>query len=326
MTSLCASPWVLETRDKYALGKYEILEWKHIESDSSIQLCPQMGASILQLRLQGQDLLRSDVTEEDFLTNPYYRGRFLFPFNDRIPDGQYLYGGHRHQLICNDLDADGAIHGLVHDQPFEVIDSILDDDDAKISLYHIIHKEQHQGYPFSISLKIDVHLAPDHCILKFEVENHDDGPAPFSLGWHPYFSMQGCSIDDCHLQCDALAYVDIDENLMPTGALLPTKGGAYDYDTPKSLKNVQLDMALMRKITPSKTISSASLFHKQRSIHITTKGALFPFTQLFIPPERDSIAIEPITSPTNAFNRHHLGLMTLAPHEKMKGQVSITTE
>ena len=49
----------------------------------------------------------------------------------------------------------------------------------------------------------------------------------------------------------------------------------------------------------------------------------FGFTQLFIPPARDSIAVEPVTAATDAFNRPELGLRRLEPGAALRGTVRI---
>jgi galactose mutarotase-like enzyme len=52
----------------------------------------------------------------------------------------------------------------------------------------------------------------------------------------------------------------------------------------------------------------------------------FRYTQLYIPPQRTSIAVEPVTAATDAFNRPELGLRRLGPGERIDGKVTVKRE
>jgi galactose mutarotase-like enzyme len=44
---------------------------------------------------------------------------------------------------------------------------------------------------------------------------------------------------------------------------------------------------------------------------------------VFIPPDRRSIALEPVTAATNSFNMPELGRMVLAPGQLVSGTISV---
>ena len=72
------------------------------ETQESLVLCPSLGGTIVSLTL-GSDqhqIMRNDLDAE-LLKNPLFRGRFLFPFNDRIPDGIYTFHDKTYQLPKN---------------------------------------------------------------------------------------------------------------------------------------------------------------------------------------------------------------------------------
>ena len=41
-------------------------------------------------------------SDEEILLNPLFRGRLLFPFNDRIPNGKYYFDGREYSFPIND--------------------------------------------------------------------------------------------------------------------------------------------------------------------------------------------------------------------------------
>ncbi|MFW6209687.1 MAG: hypothetical protein ACOC7X_13390, partial [Spirochaetota bacterium] len=53
------------------------------------------------------------------------------------------------------------------------------------------------------------------------------------------------------------------------------------------------------------------------------QSELFAYSQVFIPPTRSSIALEPISAATDAFNKPELGLRVLAPGAEAEGRVSV---
>ncbi len=55
-----------------------------------------------------------------------------------------------------------------------------------------------------------------------------------------------------------------------------------------------------------------------------TQSELFQYTQIYIPPDRGSIAIEPVSAATNAFNVPALGLRVLEPGQGVDGTVTVT--
>ena len=62
---------------------------------------------------------------------------------------------------------------------------------------------------------------------------------------------------------------------------------------------------------------------KGRSLTMDLGGS-FRYCQLFVPPNRGSIAVEPLTAATNAFNQPELGLTILEPGEEVSGSCRLS--
>ncbi|HUW42193.1 MAG TPA: aldose 1-epimerase [Rectinemataceae bacterium] len=283
----------------------------------------QLGGTVRDLALcpggggPGRRLL-SRCGSADIAEDPLFRGRLLFPFNDRIPGGRYVFEGVEHRLRINSAEDGSAIHGFLYRRTMECLGEEAGAESARLVLRDRIRPGEEPGYPFALSLRVEYELGRGRAALSFVVRNEGKGRAPFALGWHPYFDLAS-GAEELVLEHGGERYVPVDASLMPLGALEDTAGGPYDFRSGRRLGRRNLDLALTAppdgRLLLSRPGGAAIELHADRE--------LFPFTQLFVPPERDSLAVEPISSPTNAFNRSELGLQVLAPGEERRGRITL---
>jgi len=260
----------------------------HPETQESLVLCPELGGTVVSLTLGDKlhQVMGSD-TDDELLMNPLFRGRFLFPFNDRIPGGRYSFQGTDYQLPINCTEDGSAIHGFLYNK--EVM--ILEKNESDVTLFWRTGKEQFSGYPFDLSLKIKVSLHHGGASFTFTVKNEGDQPAPYALGWHSYFKTDPASI----LQGAYNGFFNIDESFLPRGEALSTVGSSFDFSRGRPFSDQSLDHTFL---VPGDGISL--LKTREYSVQIEQKN--FAFTQLFLPPDAGSLALEPISSKPNSFN------------------------
>jgi aldose 1-epimerase len=63
----------------------------------------------------------------------------------------------------------------------------------------------------------------------------------------------------------------------------------------------------------------------RRRISVEANAKQFPYFQVFTPPHRESIALEPMTCNVDAFNNKN-GLVTLASNETWEGKIEIAVD
>jgi aldose 1-epimerase len=252
-----------------------------------------------------------------------FRGRLLLPFNDRIVDGVYWWRGHRYNLPLNDVPSGDAIHGFLYRQSCSVTkETTVDDAAAALFLDTTLHGVQ--GYPFTLDVSLAYRLERGRFSLSVGVVNNSPETAPVAAGWHPYFMLPSASglVDDLVLSMTADHYLEVDRRLAPTGRTLTTKGGPLDFTTRRKIGNLELDHAFLGS---GQEVPRMGLFTSdtpERRIILESSG-IFRMFQLFIPPDRRSLAIEPVTSPANVFNRPELGLLRIAPGEALSGTIRV---
>jgi aldose 1-epimerase len=311
--------------DNVTLEGVETVSLSDRQTGAACHVVPWLGGTVWHARLPREngevtDVLAGDAAE-DLETNPEFRGRLLVPFNDRIPGGRYLAHGTEHELRMNEPESRSAIHGLVYDRPFSESSRGATDEAATLDLTYRISADEFAGYPFSLRVDARYRLSGRGLTLELEATNTGTAAAPVALGWHPYVAAPG-GLEEVRLHCEAPAYVAVDDDLLPTGELPHTAGSAYDFNTPRRLGRTELDIALVRA---DRTDAVETLVRRtDDTVSVLQSLPPFGYTQLFTPPARDAVAVEPITAATNAFNRPELGRIDLAPGRSVAGWVFLS--
>ena len=284
--------------------------------DNSVTVIKSLGGTVYRLKLNGKELLYPD-REEILTKNPLFRGRLLFPFNDRIPNGKYKFKGREFQFPIN-CDGKDSIHGLIYNRVMETVLVKEDNSSVELTLLAPITKNDFKGYPFDIALQVTYNLTKEYFNIDFKVSNKGDSESPFALGWHPYFTF-GSKVDGYNLKFNGDEYYDVDENLYYEGNHYSVKGTDLDFSQGVNLKDRDLDVAISLKDRGEFLLTEG-----KEEIKMEFPKEMFPALQLFIPDDRESIAVEPITAPSDTFNYPDTGLKVIKPGEVIKGSVKLT--
>lgn len=253
--------------------------------------------------------------------DPYFPGRILWPFSDRIPHGIYWFEGQDYRLPINLLESNDAIHGLIYDKPLGIEGLTADETGAELTLLSRIKPGDVDGYTFFVTLELRYRLDASGFTLSARGTNRGGRPAPVGLGWHPYFSLPDVDgIDELTLTSTANHYVPVDDRLLPTGEILSVEGKDLDLRPPagRAIGREEFDIAMTGAAAIETVLSSPGY-----ALTIAQSPS-FAYQQLFTPPGRQTIAIEPITAATNAFNRPDLGLILLHHDETLEATCRIT--
>ncbi len=290
------------------IGVADALEMRLTATGETATILLSHGATVYSLCLgaDAQEVLEMDY-EDEIASNPKFRGRILFPFNDRIPQAKYSFEGKEYHLPVNCPEDGSAIHGLVYDRSFNVLSQESSPDRVRVVVGDRWAENTWAGYPFSLDFQIAYTLEPNVFKIEFRMENHSKQAAPIALGWHPYFRLDSdVGVGQHLLELPANAYVAVDESLLPTGETPSCHQTALDFSHPTLIQDLELDVALI----PSK---SAVLRLDQRTLVLEQDPSFFKYVQLYTPETRSSIAIEPVSGATDALNRPELGRVDLAP-------------
>ncbi len=282
------------------------------ENGDALVVVPQFGATLLDLRFGGISVLDGYKTPEELVENAWAKSAILLPYPNRLRDGQYTHAGKSYQFEINNKDTQNSIHGFGKNAPMTVKKVKITADEAMI-LCVWEHDGAHRAYPFRFKVSIKMILRGGAFEMKMAFHNLDEGLIPVGLGWHPYFIMSE-NVSDTSLQMPESQLIAIDERMLPTGE----KTAYSEFNTLKKIGDSSLDngfFIIEKDNTASVILESArGRLHYWQEIGVSK----WNFLQVFTPPHRKSIAIEPMTCNIDAFNNQD-GLVWLAPKAKLDG-------
>ncbi|MEZ8612641.1 aldose 1-epimerase [Vibrio sp. 10N.222.51.C8] len=239
--------------------------------------------------------------------HPFFsRSAKLFPFPNRLNLGRYSFDNQNHQLPANFPWSDHAVHGLLYNQPFSITNSVANEELASVTMQYQT-SSLHPAFPFAFNLEVTFTIdITGKLTSSTTVSNLGDSAFPFGDAWHPYFSL-GTELAQCGLAMSPCSEV-IHENDLPNGEKHAFDRLSLDDSlTNQSLNHCfEFDSKTTNQLAFTRSDSSAAIRYQQ--------DESYPFVQLYTPTSEQSIAIEPMTCPADAFN-NQIGLLTLSPNQ-----------
>jgi aldose 1-epimerase len=253
------------------------------------------GASLQEFTLAGHQIIKdlSPLTYADT-----YASAVLFPFANRIKGGTYTFNNKTFQLEINQKEEQNALHGLVYNKTFTLIDSHANKDFASMTLeYNEANKSI--GFPYTYSIQLEYVFNKAGFKLKVTAKNTDTKAFPFTLGWHPYFASS--NLHESSIKLDSIRKTVLDKRNITTGLERIKTTETIE------IKNQKFDDCWILN-------SNEVLFNTPKyRLKLSATGGTH-FLQIYTPPKENTIAIEPTTGVSDSFN-NQIGLKTLNPND-----------
>ncbi len=306
-----------------ATGDYEAHQIFSPDQQQSMVVIPEMGGILTSLRLGGVEVLDGCRYAGEIRNNRWAKSIFLYPFPNRLDNGIYEWNQQMYQFPINDPVNQSAIHGFGRDQPMYIERPILQTDQARIIMQYE-YEGEYPAYPFPFRFKAEFVIQNDQSFNgKLSFWNTGEEDLPLGFGWHPYFQL-GESIETLQLHLPKLHMLGLDQRMLPTGKRYPFDQYA---GAPKVLQAKVFDNCfhIPNADYPEQyALSIASTTHRLHYWQETGKRK-FNYLQLFTPPNRQSIAIEPMSCTINALNTGQ-GLIRLHPDESVSARFGLYLE
>ncbi|TNJ42989.1 aldose 1-epimerase [Tamlana fucoidanivorans] len=267
------------------------LEIEETENNLYSKIYLDLGASLQELTL-GSHAIIQDLTPLHY--DDTYASSILFPFANRIKDGKYEFEGEKYQFNPNQVEEHNALHGLVYNKTFQIIEQEASQENAKIVLEYI-ESQISVGFPFTYKIQLTYLFAKTSLDLKVEVLNTSDKTFPFTLGWHPYFISD--DLFNSSISFSSSKRIVLGDRNITTGTeeLVDFKG--------LKIENKQLDDCW--ELDNQKATFNTPKYRLELSATGNNN-----FLQSYTPPRKNTIAIEPTTGVSDSFN-NNIGLQTL---------------
>ena len=188
-----------------------------------------LGGIITEIHVPDRNGTFADValgfdTLDPYLGDSPYFGALIGRYGNRIAGGRFTLDGETYTLPVN--NGKNHLHGGVPGFDRVQWQARIEGEELVLA-YRSLDGEQ--GYPGTLDATVRYSLTEDNAIVvRFHATT--DRATPVNLTQHSYFNLAGGgSILDHELLLDADAFVPIDADLIPFGALAPVDGTPFDF-------------------------------------------------------------------------------------------------
>ena len=296
----------------------DLLQITDLSSGIQVRILPELGALLHEFsiplgnrRIQVINSYKNLADQKENAAS--YKSAKLSPFVCRISEGKYEFDNISYEFQ-NKFKDGSAIHGVLADKPFKVMEKSSREDEAFILLEYHYQKED-PAYPFEYLINVKYTLKTGgRLYLDTTVKNLFSQRIPMADGWHPYFSLEG-EVNDWLLSFHSKEKLAFDEKLIPLGHIVE----APDFYSPKLIGNEFFDNCFL--LEPDSVVPAATLENPANGLHLSFyPDRHYPYLQIYTPADRKSIAIENLSSAPDAYN-NGLGLIILEPGDSQSFSV-----
>lgn len=260
-----------------------------------------VGAGIAGLTLKGADLVMPHAADE---LPDGYLGKTLMPWPNRIAKGTYTWEGTEYQVPVNETSTGAALHGLMAWVDWNIVHA--DNDSATLTSFIA----PRYGYPWALEAAVTYALHAQRGLsVTLHATNITDQPAPYGVSSHPYLTLNNAPNANYELTIPARSILEVDAELTPV-TLRSVSELDRDFQRGRLLGEQVVDHAFTDLPQEGWTVTLRDPSHTQ----FVSLSADTPWVQVFTADSlgRQSVAVEPMSCPPNAFNTHN-DLIVLAP-------------
>lgn len=258
------------------------------------------------------------------------QGDVLIPFPGRINGGRYTFEGTSYQLEKNDKETPSAIHGFLRTVAWTV--DAQTESEVTFATEIDAAKYVQKGYPFSLHVKVTYRATENGMECEFDIANAGSSTAPVGVGFHPYFTVGTEHIDSDELHVPFDSYLDF-VDLLPTGKVLSVDGISVDFRSPRRIGGTSLNTCYLNPTRDADGKIRIKLANPDSGRSLTVwLDETYNYAVLYsgdpLPDQyrRRSLAIEPMTCGSDAFNHPEWGLVSLQPQGRFHGTWGVVAE
>lgn len=193
--------------NKEAFGDYEKIT---IENEFLSLTVMNLGATMTSLKVDGEEVLLSYATPEEYLNGSAYIGAIVGRNANRIDQARFTLNGKEYELTPN--EGKNQLHGgpNAFDQRVWNIDEV-DENHIKLSIFS---PDGDNGYPGNLNASVTYTLEDNQVFIDFEAQSDED--TIFAPTTHNYFNLGHLkTVFDTEIKINADEYLPVNEELLP---------------------------------------------------------------------------------------------------------------
>ncbi|TBR36031.1 MULTISPECIES: aldose 1-epimerase [Dyella] len=302
--------------ERTTVGPHEIAVLHDDANGRKVRIA-RRGATVMSIEQAWQgtsfDLADGYRDAAELDSRPSSRFAVMVPFANRIADARYTFDGTEYDLQPGvEGDQRAARHGFVRGVDFDLTERHADEAGARVTFTtQAIRPGVHPGYPFAIDLTVTYVLNAQGLEVRARMHNVGEQAAPCFFGWHPYFRLGETPIEQLELKIPARQVVRTDAQYIPLegdAARAPLEREAgLDFRSYKIIGAQELNHAWADLVPDADGRARTWLRDPANGLAIAlwqASGVMLGFTADTVTRDvRGSVALEPMESWSNAFNR-----------------------
>ncbi len=272
-------------------------------------------------------------------------GAILLPFANRIrgevsPDGTTIaatVAGHTVTLPANwsgnEPGAEKhAIHGLMRRSQFHdvVVQSGAQDSTVSATL----RAGNFDGHWLSdTDVRVEIRLSHEAFDMTVTASNVGRDPLPVGIGWHPYFVLPSGDRQQVrlHLPSATRAVMNNYDDSFPTGRRVGVEGTPCDFSAsggrPLGTQYLDDNFSNLQYDTQGRTESDIVDPAAKYGLRLITLSPQIKSIQVYAPPQKNFVAIEPQFNLPDPYNQHwgemDTGMVVLKPGQSVSWRVRL---
>lgn len=252
-------------------------------------------------------------TWPDDLVAPMGCGMVLAPWPNRVAGGRWDHQGESRQLDITEPSRGNAIHGLLRNTAYALVEQTADALTLAASIY-----PQH-GYPFTLDTSVTYALTDFGLRVTHRVANVGAATAPFGIGAHPYLRVGSVPATELTVTVSGATHAPVDDLMIPVSRE-SVQGKHIDLRGGLKVGDIKADVALTDLVVADGRVAHRLSAPDGRAL-VLWADEVFGWVQVYAPgqfpvpgraDQRVAIALEPMTCAANALNSGD-GLLWLEP-------------
>lgn len=289
----------------------------------------------------------AELIDSDKFGNQIFKigGAILLPFANRIrgelsPDGKTITARVAGKTVTLPANWSGtepgaekhAIHGLMLNSKFQNVAQQNGTSESSVSA--TLHAGSFGGHWLSdTDVKVETTLTNSAFEMTVTATNAGPGPLPMGIGWHPYFVLPSGDRKQArlHLPGELRAVMNNYDDSFTTGKRVPVKNTPYDFTAAggHELGTQYLDdnfsdlISSANGSTVSEIIDPAAGY----GLRLITLSPQIKSIQVYAPPQKNFVAIEPQFNLPDPYNKNwggiDTGMVLLQPGQSVSWRVRL---
>lgn len=286
--------------------------------------------------------------ENDEFSNKSFQmgGAILLPYPNRIrgklsADGKTIEAAIAGQRVSLPANWKGknpgaeihAMHGLILHAKFQDVKATNGTSESKVSA---IYDAGNFGGHWLSQTDVSVAMVLRNGALDIVVTTKNVGKEtlPMAIGFHPYFALPSGDRMQVRLRlpADERALVTNYDDVFPTGQVVPVKGTPYDFTAPSGAELGSLFMddcfTDLKRNAKSESVIELTDPAAHYGVRILTLSPHIKAIQVYAPPDKNFVAIEPQFNLADPFNtkiwgKTDTGMVSLQPGQSVSWHIRL---